>query len=181
MKAVKTKIEGVLIVELDIFEDRRGWFAETHNKKKFEDLGITADFVQDNHSFSAGKNTLRGLHLQNKPFTQAKLVRCIKGSVLDVAVDLREKSPTYKEWVSVELSEENKKILFIPRGFAHGFISLTENVEIQYKTDNYYDKQSERTVRFDDPEIGIDWGRSDPVLIERDKNAPFLKDCDIQF
>ncbi len=179
MKISPTKIKEVLILELAVFGDSRGWFTETYNKKEFSKLGIDVDFIQDNHSFTEAKGTLRGLHIQNSPFTQSKLVRCTRGSVLDVAVDLRKASSTYKQWISVELSEENKKQLFIPKGFAHGFLTLTENVEFQYKVDNYWDKQSEKTIRFNDPEIGIDWGNDNPVLLERDRNASLLKDCDI--
>jgi dTDP-4-dehydrorhamnose 3,5-epimerase len=179
MKVTQTKLKEVLIIEPDVFGDSRGWFVESYNKNKLRDFGIDVDFIQDNHSFSATKGTLRGLHVQNDPHTQSKLVRCIRGSILDVAVDLRKDSLTYKNWVSVELSEENKKQLFIPKGFAHGFLTLTDNVEFQYKVDNYYDKQSDRGIRFDDPEIGVVWGNDNPVLSDKDKNAPLLKDCDI--
>jgi dTDP-4-dehydrorhamnose 3,5-epimerase len=181
MRIIKTKIKDVLIIEPDVFEDHRGWFIETYNKEKLKDLGIDASFVQHNHSFTYNKGTLRGLHLQNYPHTQAKLVRCTKGAVLDVAVDLRKDSPTYKKWVSVELSGENKKQLLIPKGFAHGFITLEDNSEFQYKVDNYYNKEHDRSIRFDDPEIGVDWGIDDPILSEKDSTAPFLKDSDFNF
>lgn len=181
MKVISTKINDVLIIEPDVFGDNRGWFSESYNKEKLKEFGIDVDFVQDNHSFSATKGTLRALHIQESPYTQSKLVRCIKGAVLDVAVDLRKNSQTYKQWVSVELSAENKKQLFIPKGFAHGFLTLTDNVEFEYKVDNYYNKQSERYIRYDDKDIGIIWGNDNPILIERDKNAPLLKDCDISF
>lgn len=181
MKVIPTKIKDVLIIEPDVFGDNRGWFSESYNKEKLKEFGIDVDFVQDNHSFSATKGTLRALHIQESPHTQSKLVRCIKGAVLDVAVDLRKNSPTYKQWVSVELSAENKKQLFIPKGFAHGFLTLTDNVEFEYKVDNYYNKQSERYIKYDDKDIGIIWGNNNPILIERDKNAPLLKDCDISF
>lgn len=181
MKITPTKIKDVLIIEPDIFEDNRGWFFESYNQKRLAAAGINSDFIQDNHSFSKMKGTLRGLHCQNNPFSQAKLVSCTKGAVLDVAVDLRKNSPTYKEWCSVELSEENKKRLFIPRGFAHGFLTLADNTEFIYKVDNDYDKQSERSIRFDDPEIGIDWGNINPLLIDRDRDAPLLKNCNINF
>jgi len=181
MKAIPTKIKEVVIIELDVFGDDRGWFTESYNKKKLAELGITTDFVQDNHSFSKSRGTLRGLHFQNLPHPQAKLTRCTKGAALDVAVDLRKNSPTYKQWVSVELTEKNKKQLFVPRGFAHGFITLVDNTEFQYKIDNNYDKDSDRSIRFDDPEIGIDWGNKNPILSEKDKNAPLLKDSDVNF
>jgi len=181
MKVTKTKIEDVLIIELETFEDERGWFMESYNKIKLAEHGINISFVQDNHSFSKLKGTLRGLHFQNTPHPQAKLTACTRGAVLDVAVDLRKNSPTYKKWVAVELTEKNKKQLLIPRGFAHGFITLTDNAEFQYKLDNYYDKESDRGIRFNDPEIGIDWGNEKPILSEKDKNAPFLKDSDANF
>ena len=181
MKITPTKIKDVLIIEPDIFEDARGWFVESYNKKKLAEHGIEIEFVQSNHSFTKKKDTLRGLHFQKNPFSQAKLVRCIRGAVLDVAVDLRKSSPTYKKWIAVELTEENKKQLFIPRGFAHGILSLTDNVEVYYKVDKHYHKQSEGFLHFNDPEINIDWGISEPILIERDVTAPFLKDSDINF
>jgi dTDP-4-dehydrorhamnose 3,5-epimerase len=181
MKITPTKIKDVLIVEPEAFVDDRGLFIELYNKEKLKNLGIDADFVQENYSFTKKSGTLRGLHFQNDPHSQAKLVCCTKGAVLDVAIDLRKYSPTYKKWVSVELTEENRKQMFIPRGFAHGFLSLSDNTEFQYKIDNYYKKESEIIVRFDDPEIGIDWGNDNPILLERDKNAPLLKDCDINF
>ncbi len=179
MKITPTVIKEVLIIEPDVFEDDRGWFLEAYNKNKLAAAGISSEFVQDNFSFTKKAGTLRGLHFQNNPFTQAKLVSCMRGAVLDVAVDVRKHSPTYKKWVAVELTVENKKQLFVPRGFAHGFLSLTDNTEFLYKVDNAYDKQSERSIRFNDPDIGIDWGNPEPILLERDKNSPLLKDCDI--
>jgi len=181
MKILPTKIKDLLIIEPTVFDDSRGWFAETYNKKELDNLGINADFVQDNRSFSAAKGTLRGLHLQNNPHAQAKLVYCTKGAVLDVAVDLRKDSPTFKQWLVVELTAENKKQLFIPRGFAHGFLTLTDNAEFNYKVDNYYNQQAERTIIFNDPEIGVEWGDINPILSEKDRSAPLLKDCDINF
>ena len=179
MKVIKTKIEGVYIVEPVVFGDERGWFMESYSKAKLPE--IQADFVQDNQSFSSKKGVLRGIHFQNGEHAQAKLVRVCKGAVLDVAVDLRKGSPTYKQWVAVELSADNKKQLFIPRGFGHGFVTLTDEVEFLYKTDNYYNKESDRSIRFNDPEIGVEWGIEDPILSEKDKNAPLLKDSDCSF
>lgn len=181
MKIVETKLNGVLIIEPDVFTDSRGWFTEAYNKKNFKDLNIDIDFIQDNHSFSYKKGTLRGLHFQNEPFAQTKLVRCTKGAVLDVAVDLRRNSKTYKEWVAVELSAENKKQILIPKGFAHGFMLLEDNSEFHYKVDNHYSKDHDRSIRFDDPEISINWGIENPILSEKDLNAPFLKDSDVNF
>lgn len=177
----KTKLEGVLIIEPDIFKDNRGWFMESYHKEKLKDLGLDIEYVQDNHSSTLLKGTIRGLHFQNKPYAQTKLVSCIRGAVLDVAVDIRKDSPTYKQWIAVELSEENKKRLFIPRDFAHGFLTLSNNAEVYYKVDNHYSKEHDRSIRFDDPEIGITWDEENPTLSEKDRNAPFLKDCDIDF
>ncbi len=176
MKIVKTKLDGVCILEPQIFGDSRGWFEETYNKKVFSELGITNDFIQDNHSYSAQKGTLRGIHFQVGGSAQAKLVRCTKGSVLDVAVDLRIDSPTYTQWIAVELSEENKKQLFIPRGFGHGFLTLTSDCEFQYKVDNYYDAKADRSIIWNDTELSIDWGISNPILSDKDKKAPKLKE-----
>lgn len=181
MNIVKTEIEDVLIIEPNVFGDHRGWFIETYSKEKFKELGVEIDFVQDNHSLSAQSGTLRGLHFQLEPKAQTKLVRCTKGKILDVAVDLRLGSPTYKKWVAVELSEENKKQLLVPKGFAHGFLTLTDDVEVQYKVDEYYSKENDRSIRFDDPEIGINWGIENPILSDKDINASFLKDCDANF
>jgi dTDP-4-dehydrorhamnose 3,5-epimerase len=181
MKVTPTKIEGVLIIEPDVFGDSRGWFFESYSEQKLKDAGIEADFVQDNHSFSATKGTLRGLHFQNAPHAQSKLIRCTRGVVLDVAVDLRKDSATYMEWVSIELSAENKKQFFIPKGFAHGFLTLTDDVEFQYKVDDYYDKETDRSICFNDPEIAVDWEYDQPLLSDKDSNAPFLKDSDANF
>lgn len=177
MKFTKTKLEGVVIIEPDVFGDNRGFFMESWNKKKMLEAGLDYDFVQDNHSKSTVKGTLRGIHFQKGDKAQAKLVRCVKGSVLDVAVDLRRNSQTFKQWVGVELSEENKKQLLIPRGFGHGFVTLTDDVEFLYKADNYYAPEADAGVRWNDPEIGVEWGIENPVLSEKDKKNPFLKDC----
>lgn len=181
MNLNRTAIDGVFEIEPRVFGDNRGWFYETYSKKVFEELGITADFVQDNRSFSAQKGTLRGLHCQTDPKSQAKLVTCIRGSILDVAVDIRKGSPTYMKWVAVELNEENKKMLFIPKGCLHGFVTLTENVEISYKVDDFYSPENDRSICWCDPEIGVEWGVESPVLSEKDKNAPLLKDSDVEF
>ena len=181
LKVTPTKLPEVLIIEPDVFEDDRGWFTESYNKGKLKEAGLEADFVQDNHSVSKQKNVLRGLHFQLEPDAQAKLVRCTAGAILDVAVDLRAGSSTYRKWIKVELSAQNHKQLFIPRGFGHGFVTLTENAEVQYKADNFYSSSSDRSLRFDDPEIGVDWGVTDPILSDKDKNAPLLKDSDVNF
>lgn len=181
MTKEKTSLEGVYIITPQVFGDHRGWFTETYNAEKFKELGINTVFVQDNHSYSAQKGTLRGLHFQNAPMAQTKLLRCIRGKILDVAVDLRKGSPNYKKWVSVELSAENQKMIYIPKGFAHGFLTLTEDVEVQYKVDNVYSREHDRSVRFNDPEIGVEWGSDSPILSDKDINAPLLKDSDVNF
>lgn len=181
MDIEKTDLEGVIIITPKVFGDNRGWFTETFNERKLGENGVAYNFIQDNHSFSAEKGTLRGLHFQNPPFAQTKLVRCTKGSILDVAVDIRKGSPTYLKHVAVELSEENKKQLLIPRGFAHGFLTLTDNVEVQYKVDNIYSHEHDRSIRFDDPDIGIEWNIDNPILSDKDRKAPNLKDSDCGF
>lgn len=177
----ETAVNGVFEIEPKVFGDNRGWFYESYSKEKFEKLGITAEFVQDNRSFSAQKGTLRGLHCQTEPKSQSKLITCLKGAILDVAVDIRKGSPTYMKWVAVELNEENKKMLFIPKGCLHGFVTLTENVEVSYKVDEFYSPENDRSVCFSDPEIGVEWGIDNPILSEKDKNAPLLKDSDVSF
>lgn len=185
MNKVETKLPGVVIIKPDIFGDHRGYFMETYNKAKFESLGINNVFVQDNMSFSAQKGTLRGLHFQNDPMAQAKLVSCTKGRVIDVAVDIRKGSPTYKQWVAVELSEENKHYFFIPRGFAHGFLTLTDDVEFRYKVDNLYSKDYDRGIRYDDPTINVDWGGLlngiEPILSQKDIEGLLLDESDCNF
>lgn len=185
MNVVETKIPGVLIIDPDVHGDHRGYFMETYSKQKYQEIGIDVEFVQDNMSFSAQKGTLRGLHWQNAPMAQSKLVSCTKGTVIDVAVDIRKGSPTYKQWVSVELSAENKKQFFIPQGFAHGFLTLTDNVEFRYKVDNFYSKEHDRGIRYDDPSINVDWGTLlngiEPVLSDKDKFGPELDESDCNF
>jgi dTDP-4-dehydrorhamnose 3,5-epimerase len=181
MKIVPTDIEGVSIIEPQFFQDPRGWFMETYSKVKLAGLGIDLEFVQDNQSLSIPKGTLRGLHFQNNPKAQTKLVRCTHGVVLDVAVDIRRGSPTYGKWVAVELSADNKKQLFIPKGFAHGFVTVTDNCEVQYKVDQYYAPECDRSIRFNDPEIRVDWGVANPLISEKDVRAPLLKDSDHNF
>lgn len=181
MDFMKTKLEGVYIVEPKVFGDRRGFFMESYSKRVFEKAGLYYDFLQDNHSSSTVKGTLRGIHFQRGEKAQAKLVRCARGAVIDVAVDLRPNSPTYKQWVAVELSEENKRQLLIPRGFGHGFVTLTDHVEFLYKADNYYAPEADGGIRWNDPELNIDWGVENPILSEKDANAPLLKDAVTDF
>ncbi len=181
MEKIQTKLEGVYVLEPKVFGDHRGYFMETYSERVFSALGLNAPFVQDNESFTAQKGTLRGLHFQKNPMAQTKVVRVLSGAVLDVAVDLRKGSPTYLQWEAVELSAENKRIFYLPRGFAHGFLTLTDNVTFVYKVDNLYAPDCDRSIRFDDPEIGVQWGISDPILSQKDQNAPFLRESDCNF
>ena len=176
MQVTKTALEGVLILEPKVFGDARGWFMETWSARKFQAAGLTFEFVQDNQSYSAHKGTLRGLHYQTAPFAQTKLVRCTRGRLLDVAVDIREGSPTFTKWVAVELTAENKKQLLIPRGFAHAFLTLTDDVEIQYKADNFYAPNCDGNIRWDDPEIKVDWPFAPTILADKDAKAPTLRE-----
>ncbi len=181
MKIVKTDVPGVYILEPQVFGDSRGWFMETWSRRTMEKAGLRYEFVQDNQSYSAKKGTLRGLHFQKGDDSQAKLVRCTRGAVLDVAVDLRKGSPAYKKWTGVELSAENKRQFLIPRGFAHAFLTLTDDVEFQYKADNFYAPAADRNIRWNDPEIGVKWGIEAPILSEKDQKAPFLSESDVDF
>lgn len=177
MKLTETELAGVYIVEPAVFGDHRGFFMESWSQRAFEEAGLYYRFVQDNHSSSAVKGTLRGIHFQRGEKAQAKLVRCTRGAVLDVAVDLRPSSPNYKKWVGVKLSGENKRQLLIPRGFGHGFVTLTDDVEFLYKADNYYSPEADGGIQWNDPDIGVDWGVENPVLSEKDSRSPFLKDA----
>lgn len=182
MKVETTKIEGLLILHPSVFGDDRGWFMESFNQQRFaqtlEDLNLPVpNFVQDNHSLSQ-KGVLRGLHYQNAPYAQGKLVRVVQGRVWDVAVDIRPDSKTYGEWVGVELSAENKTMFWIPEGFAHGFISLEDNTQFLYKTTNYYNKESEGAIIWNDPTLAIDWplAEVDEVLVsDKDQVASLFK------
>jgi len=181
MKVTDTILPEVKIVEPQVFGDNRGWFYESYSFAKLKECGIDTVFVQDNRSFSAKKGTLRGLHFQKNPMAQTKLITCTRGEILDVAVDIREGSPNYLKWVCVKLSAENKKMLYMPKGFAHGFVTLTENVEVLYKVDEYYSPENDRSIRFDDPSIGVKWEIANPVLSKKDTDAPLLKDSDADF
>jgi dTDP-4-dehydrorhamnose 3,5-epimerase len=177
MKISKTAIEGVVIIEPQVFEDERGYFFESYNQAKMEEAGLHYNFIQDNQSKSS-YGVVRGIHFQKGEFAQAKLVRVLEGTVLDVAVDLRKNSPTFGKYVAVELSAENKKQLMIPRGFGHGFAVLSKTAVFAYKCDNVYNKASEGGIRFNDPDINVDWkiNPEEAILSEKDKNAPFLKE-----
>ena len=177
MEVIKTNIEGVVIIEPRIFKDDRGYFFESFSQREFEEKVCKTTFVQDNESKSS-YGVLRGLHFQKPPFAQSKLVRVIKGAVLDVAVDIRKGSPTFGQYVSVELTGENHRQFFIPRGFAHGFSVLSEEVIFQYKCDNFYSPQSEGAIAWNDPDLNIDWRipAEKVVLSEKDSKHPRLKD-----
>ncbi len=179
MKVIKTKISDILIIEPKVFSDDRGFFFESFNDKLFtEKIGLNINFVQDNHSRSQ-KNVLRGLHYQIKQ-SQGKLVRVIIGEVLDIAVDIRKSSPTFGQWESVVLSAENKKQLWIPEGFAHGFLVLSEVAEVLYKATNFYAPQFDRSIRWNDPDININWNLNCPALLSsKDENASLLKDAEV--
>lgn len=182
MSFVETSIEGLMIIEPKVWKDDRGYFYESYNKKLFHDAGIDAEFVQDNQSFSH-RGTLRGLHGQANPFAQGKLVRVIQGRVLDVAVDIRKGSLTYGQHVSVELSAENFRMLWVPPGFLHGFVTLEDNTIFTYKVTNLYDKASEIGLKWNDIDLNIDWGinEDEVILSEKDKVLPLLKDFNSPF
>lgn len=182
MKVIKTAIEDVVIIEPDVFGDSRGYFFESYSQKKFDEQVRKIEFVQDNESKSR-YGVLRGLHFQKGKDAQSKLVRVVKGRVLDVAVDIRKGSPTFGQYVAVELTEENHRQLFVPRGFAHGFSVLSEEAVFQYKCDNYYAPHAEGGIAWDDPDIGIDWGlpAEDVLLSAKDAAHPRLKDAEYLF
>lgn len=167
-----TELDGVIILEPTYHMDNRGWFVESYSKRTLADCGIEADFIQDNHSFSREKGVLRGIHFQKEPEAQTKLVRCTKGAIKDFVVDLRKGSPTYKKWISVILSEENHSQLFIPAGFGHGFVTLTENCELQYKVDKYYSKDCDRSILWCDPELNVQWGLNPLFYLKKIKWLP---------
>jgi len=183
MQIETTALDGVLIITPTRFGDARGFFSETWNRAQLAEHDITLDFVQDNQSLSARKGTLRGLHFQTPPHAQAKLVRCGRGALLDVAVDIRRGSPTYGQWVAEELSAQNGRQLLVPVGFAHGFVTLEDDTEILYKCTAYYAPDCDRALQFDDPEIAVNWGiaRDAAVLSEKDAAAPSLAALDNPF
>lgn len=172
MKRIDLELPGVCIIEPDVFSDSRGFFLESYNKARFAEFGITDNFVQDNHSRSV-KDTLRGFHYQLK-YQQSKLCRVVRGEVLDVAVDIRQSSPSFGKWISVVLSAENKRQIYTPKGFAHGFLVLSDIAEFLYKCDDFYRREDEYGIAWDDPDIGIEWGIDNPILSDRDKKNPNL-------
>lgn len=182
MQVIKTPIEGLLVIEPRVFADSRGWFLETYNEQRYREAGIEASFVQDNQSCSS-YGVVRGLHFQRPPYTQAKLVCCTQGRVLDVAVDLRKASATYGQWYAVELTEENHRQFFIPRGFAHGFSVLSEKAVFTYKCDNLYHPEADGGILLSDPDLAIDWQVPEylRILSDKDQHHPLLKDLDNPF
>lgn len=182
MNLEQTFIQGLVVLSPAVFEDERGYFFEAYNKSKLQAFGIDIEFVQDNQSFSK-RGTLRGLHYQNPPFAQTKLVRVLQGEIMDVAVDLRKNSATYGQHFGLVLSAENKKQLLVPQGFAHGFSVLSETAVVSYKCDQYYSKESEGGIRFDDSTLNIDWGMDlkEAIVSEKDLILPNLENCNSQF
>lgn len=180
MKLTQTSIPDVVILEPTVFGDARGFFIESYNKLLLEkNLGYPIDFVQDNHSLSAEKGTIRGLHFQTAPMAQLKLVRVVAGAILDVVVDIRKNSPTLGKWVAQELTAANKKQLLIPRGFAHAFCTLEPNTEVLYKTDNYYSRAHDRGILWNDPALNIAWPTASPILSEKDKTLPLFSKIEL--
>lgn len=180
MKVSKTKIEGLLIIEPAVFGDERGYFYESYNSDKYLEAGLDFTFVQDNLSKSS-KDVLRGLHFQNPPFAQGKLVSVLKGAVLDVVVDIRKNSPTYGEHFAIELSEKNKIQFFLPPGFAHGFKTLEDDTIFSYKCTQVYNKASEGSIKWDDKDLNIDWQVENPIISEKDQHAPSFKNLQSKF
>ena len=181
MNKIETAVKGAYILEPTVLGDHRGCFMETFNEKVFEGLGLISAFVQDNESYTAKSGTLRGVHFQNDPMSQCKVVRAVRGAVADLVIDLRKGSPTYLRWQLVELSADNKRMLYLPKGCGHGFVTLTDDVQFCYKVDALYSKECDRSIRFDDPALDIKWGIKNPILSEKDSTAPLYQDSDCSF
>lgn len=181
LNITSTKLDGVLIIATDFFGDHRGFFTESYNEERFKAAGIDCRFVQDNHSLSVEAGTLRGLHFQLAPKAQTKLVRVVAGAIFDVAVDLRQSSSTYGQWVGIILSESNRRQLLVPKGFAHGFCTLTPNTHVQYKVDEYYSAEHDRGLIWNDPDIGIEWPTDRVILSEKDKLHSGIRESGVYF
>ncbi len=181
MEIIKTQVKDLLLIKPKVYKDNRGFFMESYSEKAFSELGITTRFVQDNHSLSAQKGVVRGLHFQLPPYGQAKLIRVTHGAVFDVAVDLRKQSPTYGTWKGYTLTAENFHILYIPRGFAHGYCTLEDDTEFMYKCDNLYMPEYDTGLRWNDPTLNIKWPIENPILSEKDATAPFYQDFESPF
>ena len=181
LKITELEIPEVKVIEPTYFEDFRGYYCETYSSRTMSLYGINVIFVQDNHILTAKKNTIRGIHFQNNPHAQSKLVRCTKGRVMDYAVDLRRDSRTFKQWVSIELSSENRKQLWIPSGFGHALITLDDDTEIQYKVSQWYNPELDRAIIWNDPDIAINWSTTEPIVSVKDMQAPTLRLSDVNF
>ena len=181
MKIIKTELEVVVILEPKRFGDHRCFFQESYSKRLWDELGLKFEFVQDNHSLSKEAGTLRGLHYQKYPKAQTKIVRVVTGAVLDVVVDIRKNSPTYGKYISAILTVDNNRQIIVPKGFAHGILTLVPNTHLLYKVDEYYSPENDRNIKWDDEELNINWNWSNPILSDKDKNAPLLKDADNNF
>ncbi|MCD6162469.1 MAG: dTDP-4-dehydrorhamnose 3,5-epimerase [candidate division Zixibacteria bacterium] len=177
----KTKLEGLVIIEPEVFRDNRGFFTESYSKRTLKNYGFIFDMVQDNHSLSFEEGTIRGLHYQLNPKAQTKIVRALRGSFMDVAVDIRKGSPTFGKWESIILTAENMKQVIIPKGFAHGICTTAPNTEVFYKVDQFYNSEYERAIRWDDPELAIDWPYVKCILSDKDRKAPFFPEAEINF
>lgn len=181
MQVIELALPGVKLITPTYFEDYRGYYCETYSSRTLAQYGITDSFVQDNHFLSLRKGTIRGIHFQNMPYAQSKLLRCTRGCLLDVVVDLRKGSPTYKRWLAVELSWDNRRQIYIPKGYGHACLSLADCTEGQYKVDALYAPQYDRAIAWNDPELAIDWGTDAVIVSEKDKKAPCLQDSDVNF
>ncbi|UKJ81803.1 dTDP-4-dehydrorhamnose 3,5-epimerase [Priestia megaterium] len=181
MNVIKTKFEDAVLIEPKVFGDHRGFFTESYNKEMFQQNGIDIDFIQDNHSLSQQPGTLRGMHYQLNDKAQTKLVRVTRGAIYDVIVDIRKGSPTYGEWQGFILSADNKRQLLVPKGFAHGFCTIVENTEVQYKVDELYSPEHDRGIAWNDPALNIDWPFNNPVLSDKDTKHPTLAEADNNF
>jgi dTDP-4-dehydrorhamnose 3,5-epimerase len=181
MRITELELQGVKVLEPKYFEDFRGYYCETYSSRTLREFGIDTVFKQDNHSLSLKKGILRGIHFQINPRPQIKLVRCTRGRVMDYVVDLRGDSPDFKKWIQIELSEENRRQIWIPAGFGHAFLTLTDNCEVLYKVDEWYFPEYDRAIAWDDPEIAVDWGVSAPIVSEKDRTAPRLAESDVNF
>ncbi|KOP71891.1 dTDP-4-dehydrorhamnose 3,5-epimerase [Bacillus sp. FJAT-21945] len=181
MSFIDTDLLDVYLFEPKVYKDNRGFFMESYNTKLFKAQGFSYNFIQDNHSLSMESGTVRGLHYQLEPYAQTKLVRATRGAIYDVVVDIRNGSPTYGKWQGFILSEDNKRQLLVPKGFAHGYCTIVKNTEVEYKVDNYYTPDHDRGIYWNDPDLGITWPTSNPILSDKDKNHPLLKDTMSQF
>lgn len=181
MKIIPAELPGVFVIEPDVHQDNRGFFLESYSRDPFVKNGITVEFVQDNHSLSVQKGVVRGLHFQLPPHAQSKLLRVTRGAIYDAVVDLRRSSPAYGKWQGFELSADNFRMLYVPAGFAHGFCTITENTEVQYKVDRLYAPSADAGIRWNDPDIGVKWPASEPILSTKDSKLPFLRDFDSPF